>query len=180
MANQENTNTPTTWGSKSWTHLSSLRNQSPLIQCITNLVSMDIMANTLLSAGASPAMIHSIIEIPDFTPHTQSVLINIGTLTPEWLPAMKAAAGVANELGKPWVLDPAAVGASSFRLKSCLELVELKPWVIRGNGSEIIALNMGCLGSTKVHNLWTNDCVKTVYLVIAFLYGFECVCLLLI
>ncbi|KAL8262844.1 hypothetical protein R6Q59_024192 [Mikania micrantha] len=146
MADQDQTDT---WGSKSWAYLSSLRQQSPLIQCITNLVSMDLMANTLLAAGASPAMIHSILEIPDFTPHTQAVLINVGTLTPEWLPAMKAAAGVANRLAKPWVLDPAAVGASGFRLKACLELIELKPTVIRGNGSEIICLSMASIGSTK-------------------------------
>ncbi|KAF5823077.1 putative hydroxyethylthiazole kinase [Helianthus annuus] len=146
MADQEDTNT---WGSTSWTRLSSLRQQSPLIQCITNLVSMDIMANTLLAAGASPAMVHSILEIPEFTPHTQAVVINVGTLTPDWLPAMKAAAAVANQLGKPWVLDPAAVGASGFRLKACLELIELKPTVVRGNGSEIIALSMASLGSTK-------------------------------
>ena len=30
---------------------------SPLIQCITNYVSMDFMANTLLAIGASPAMV---------------------------------------------------------------------------------------------------------------------------
>ncbi|XP_076896517.1 hydroxyethylthiazole kinase-like [Bidens hawaiensis] len=150
MAEPEQQHTITnTWGSQSWTHLSSVRHQSPLIQCITNLVSMDLIANTLLSAGASPAMIHSVLEIPDFTPHTQAVLINVGTLTPEWLPAMKAAAGVANKFNKPWVLDPAAVGASGFRLKACLELVELKPTVIRGNGSEIIALSLASTGNTK-------------------------------
>lgn len=30
---------------------------NPLVQCITNFVSMDLMANTLLAAGASPAMV---------------------------------------------------------------------------------------------------------------------------
>ncbi|XP_071718398.1 hydroxyethylthiazole kinase-like [Rutidosis leptorrhynchoides] len=148
-ANQEHQENDDVWGSKSWKFLSSVRQQSPLIQCITNLVSMDLMANILLAAGASPAMVHSVLEIPDFTPHIQSLLINVGTLTPDWLPSMKAAANLANELGKPWVLDPAAVGASSFRLKACLELIELKPTVIRGNGSEIIALSMASIGSTK-------------------------------
>ncbi|MFS7901199.1 putative hydroxyethylthiazole kinase [Helianthus anomalus] len=55
--------------------------------------------------------------------------------------AMKAAAGVANQLGKPWVLDPAAVGAYGFRIKACLEFIELKHTVVRGNGSDIIALS---------------------------------------
>ena len=34
-----------------------LAQQKPLIQCITNFVSMDLMANVLLAAGASPAMV---------------------------------------------------------------------------------------------------------------------------
>uniref|UniRef100_A0A5B6YJS8 Hydroxyethylthiazole kinase n=1 Tax=Davidia involucrata TaxID=16924 RepID=A0A5B6YJS8_DAVIN len=137
------------WGPKVWTHLSTVRQQSPLIQCITNFVSMDLMANTLLSAGASPAMIHSLEEIPDFTPHTHALCINVGTLTADWLPAMKSAAELANQLAKPWVFDPVAAGASSFRLKACLELVGLKPTVIRGNGSEIIALSKASVGPTK-------------------------------
>ncbi|EEF44300.1 hydroxyethylthiazole kinase [Ricinus communis] len=137
------------WAPIAWTLFSKLRDQSPLIQCITNFVSMDLMANTLLAAGASPAMIHSIEEVPDFTPHTQALCINIGTLTPTWLPAMKAAAKLATKLGKPWVLDPVAAGASSFRLRSCLELVGMNPTVIRGNGSEIIAISKASLGATK-------------------------------
>ena len=69
------------WSPIAWTLFSKLRDQSPLIQCITNFVSMDLMANTLLSAGASPAMIHSIEEILAFTPHIQALCINIDTLT---------------------------------------------------------------------------------------------------
>lgn len=146
---EEETNT-SKWGPKSWTLLSTLRQRSPLIQCITNFVSMDLMANTLLSAGASPAMVHSLQEIPEFTPLTDALCVNVGTLTSDWLPAMKAAAELAAQLGKPWVLDPVAAGASGFRLKACLELVGLKPRVIRGNGSEIIALSGATVGSTKV------------------------------
>ncbi|CAN1278816.1 Hydroxyethylthiazole kinase [Linum perenne] len=111
---------------------------------------MDMVANTLLSAGASPAMIHSLEEIPDFTPHANALCINVGTLSPSWLPAMKAAAELMVKLGKPWVLDPVAAGASGFRLNACLELVRLKPSVIRGNGSEIIALSKASLGASKV------------------------------
>ena len=37
--------------------LKRLREEKPLVQCITNFVSMDIMANTLLAIGASPAMV---------------------------------------------------------------------------------------------------------------------------
>ena len=142
---------PSRWPAKAWSLLSATRNESPLIQCITNFVSMDLMANTLLSAGASPAMIHTADEIPDFTPHARAVCINVGTLSADWLPAMKLAAQFACQSGKPWVLDPVAAGASGFRLKACLELVELKPTVIRGNASEVIALSKASLGPSKVN-----------------------------
>ncbi|ESQ37229.1 hypothetical protein EUTSA_v10002635mg [Eutrema salsugineum] len=145
----ESKSEPNEWSSGVWAHLTAARQRSPLVQCITNFVSMDLVANTLLSAGASPAMVHSVVEIPDFTPHIHALCVNIGTLTPDWLPSMKAAAEIASKLGKPWVLDPAAVSCSGFRLKSCLELVELKPTVIKGNGSEIIALSSASPGQTK-------------------------------
>jgi hydroxyethylthiazole kinase len=141
---------PLGWAAKAWIQLSAIRSESPLIQCITNFVSMDLMANTLLSAGASPAMIHNVEEIPDFTPHAHALCINVGTLSPDWLSGMKLAAKFASDSGKPWVLDPVAAGASGFRLKSCLELVELKPTVIRGNASEVLALSKASLGPTKV------------------------------
>ena len=43
--------------------LEKLRVEKPLVQCITNFVSMDIMANCLLAIGASPAMV-------GYGPHT--------------------------------------------------------------------------------------------------------------
>ncbi|XP_042516813.1 hydroxyethylthiazole kinase [Macadamia integrifolia] len=137
------------WGKKSWRFLSEVRERSPLIQCITNFVSMDLMANTLLAAGASPAMLHCLEEIPDFTPHAHGLCVNVGTLSPDWLPSMKTAAALVTQLGKPWVLDPVAVSASDYRLKACLELVELKPTVIRGNASEILALSSTSMGPDK-------------------------------
>ncbi|GAB2227453.1 hypothetical protein Droror1_Dr00009275 [Drosera rotundifolia] len=143
-----NTNDPN-WPDKAWSLLTQLRAQSPLIQCITNFVSMDLMANTLLSAGASPAMIHSVDEIPDFTPLIAALCVNVGTITPDWLPGMKEAARVALREGKPWVLDPVAAGATGFRLRACLDLVELRPTVIRGNGSEIIAVSNASVGGSK-------------------------------
>ncbi|KAL6002209.1 hypothetical protein ACLOJK_037657 [Asimina triloba] len=137
------------WAKRSWECLKAVRERGPLIQCITNFVSMDIMANTLLASGASPAMVHGLHEIPDFTPHAHGLCINVGTLSPDWIPSMKAAASLAVRSAKPWVLDPVAVSASEFRMKTCLELVELSPTVIRGNASEIIALSSASLGPTK-------------------------------
>mmetsp|Transcript_10306 Transcript_10306/g.26846 ORF Transcript_10306/g.26846 Transcript_10306/m.26846 type:complete len:290 (+) Transcript_10306:111-980(+) len=122
----------------------------PLIHCITNFVSMDLMANVLLAAGASPAMVHSLDEVEDFMKLASGLLINMGTLSSDWLASKKLAAKQAVALGKPWVLDPVACGATPVRTQACLDLLSCHPTVIRGNGSEIIALAdaAGCV-STK-------------------------------
>jgi hydroxyethylthiazole kinase len=120
--------------------LDHMRRQSPLIQCITNYVAMNYAANVLLAAGASPAMVHAPEEAGEFAGMASAVTINIGTLSSPWLEGMHAAAKAANESGKPWVLDPVAHFATAFRRKAVAELLALKPTVIRGNASEIMAL----------------------------------------
>lgn len=101
---------------------------------------MNYAANTLLAAGASPAMVHAPEEAGEFASLASAVTINIGTLSSPWLDGMHAAAKAAHEHGKPWVLDPVAHFATAFRRKAVEELLALKPAVIRGNASEILAL----------------------------------------
>lgn len=128
--------------------LDALRTQSPLVHCITNYVAMNIAANVTLAAGASPAMIHAPEEVADFTPISGALTINIGTLSTPWLESMKAAAVAANAAKVPWVLDPVAHFATHYRAKAALDLLVLKPSIVRGNASEIIALAGGA-GSGK-------------------------------
>ena len=120
--------------------LEQLRHQAPLVQCITNFVAMNFAANVLLAAGASPAMVHAPEEAGEFAGLAGAVTINIGTLETEWLQGMRAAAAVASDSGKPWVLDPAAHFATAFRRQAVADLLALRPTVIRGNASEIMAL----------------------------------------
>lgn len=126
----------TDWG----TPLTDMRKAAPLVQCMTNYVSMNIMANVLLAAGASPAMVHAEEEAAEFAGITSALAINIGTFSGHWLRAMEASARVAGERGIPWVLDPVAVGATSFRNQGSTALLKLSPTIIKGNASEVIAL----------------------------------------
>jgi len=44
-------------------HLAAMRQAQPLVHNITNYVAMNVMANLLLAAGASPAMVHACEEV---------------------------------------------------------------------------------------------------------------------
>lgn len=114
--------------------------QSPLVHNITNFVAMNTAANVLLAVGCSPAMVHAVEEAPEFVRLADALTINIGTLSSEWLTSMLATAKVAHESNTPWVLDPVAVGATTYRKQSCEQLLSFKPDIIRGNASEILAL----------------------------------------
>lgn len=120
--------------------LAALRARTPLVHCITNYVAMSIAANTLLAAGASPAMVHAEAEAPGFAGAADALTVNIGTLSPPWAAAMTASAQAANAAGKPWILDPVAHFASPWRGTVTRDLLALKPTILRGNASEIRAL----------------------------------------
>ena len=119
--------------------LNALRAQRPLVQAITNYVSMDVAANALLAIGASPAMIHAPEEAEDFGAIANALVVNIGTLSTDWVVGMEAAAKVAAKNGRPWALDPVGVGATRFRDETTRRLLALKPTIVRGNASEIMA-----------------------------------------
>jgi len=131
-------------------HLAGVRRHTPLIHNITNLVAMNTMANVLLAIGASPAMVHAREEAAEFTAIADALTVNIGTLSPHWVEAMIEAAEAARLVGKPWVLDPVAVGATAYRRETGARLLERLPTVIRGNASEIIALEAGGAGGRGV------------------------------
>ena len=120
--------------------LAALRAASPLVHCITNYVAMNIAANVLLAAGASPAMLHTPEESGDFAAIAGALTINFGTLSPNWVAGMHAAIDGATGAGKPWVFDPVAHYASPWRGGIARDLLARRPTILRGNASEIMAL----------------------------------------
>lgn len=121
--------------------LEQVRAKSPLVHNITNYVVMNNTANALLAIGASPVMAHSTVEVEEMAGIASSLVINIGTLSPEWVKAMLLAGKKASQRGIPVVLDPVGAGATAYRTQTCLEIIaQCKPTIIRGNASEIMAL----------------------------------------
>ncbi|WP_194775005.1 hydroxyethylthiazole kinase [Pararhodonellum marinum] len=122
-------------------HLQSVREKNPLVQSITNYVAMNNSANALLALGASPIMAHAQAEVKDMVKIVGALVINIGTLDEYWVESMLMAAQAAQEYGTPWVLDPVGAGATPYRDKVLRQLLSYQPNIIRGNASEILALN---------------------------------------
>lgn len=118
----------------------ALRARRPLVQALTNTVSSNFVANVLLSAGASPAMVDNPEEAGLFAGVADGVLINLGTPTAAQVESMRLAAAAAQKAGKPWVLDPIAAGGLPWRGQVAAELLNFEPAAVRGNASEIIGL----------------------------------------
>jgi hydroxyethylthiazole kinase len=130
--------------------IEQVRSRAPLVHCLTNLVVTNFTANVLLAVGAAPAMVVAIEEVADFTPLADALSVNLGTLDAPQAEAIRAAVAAAQTAGKPWVLDPVAVGPLPFRTALARELLAARPSVVRGNASEIISLAGGIGGSRGV------------------------------
>lgn len=121
--------------------LENIRRRAPLVHNITNFVVMNLTANALLSIGASPVMAHAVEEVEEMVGLASALVINIGTLSRHWVEAMGTAIRAAGKKKIPVVLDPVGAGATSFRTATARQLLESGPVaIIRGNGSEILAL----------------------------------------
>ena len=113
----------------------------PLVHSITNFVVMNVTANALLAAHASPLMAHAAEEMDDLTNIDSALVLNIGTLDPAWLESMELAGKLMRAKGKPVVLDPVGAGASRLRTEASLRILDMvRPQIVRGNASEIMAL----------------------------------------
>lgn len=144
--------------SEFWACIEAVRTKRPLVHNITNFVVMNTSANALLAVGASPAMVHAPEEAGEFVALVDSLVVNVGTVYAEMAAGMRIAVARANELGKPWVLDPVAAGISVFRKNISQELAASHPRVIRGNASEILTL--GADGASRGRGVDSADPVE--------------------
>lgn len=149
------------WPSKTADLLEAIRENPPLIHNITNFVVMNFTANALLALGASPVMAHAPEEVEEMAALSRALVLNIGTLSTLWIEAMFLAGRAANQHKIPIVLDPVGAGATRFRTDTAKRLIaELKPTVIRGNASEILAL---CDQPSRTRGVDSQDAMDTAH-----------------
>lgn len=124
-----------------------LRKQQPLVLNLTNVVTMDFVANCLLAVGAAPIMSLCEEELEELVALSSALYINIGTLDASFIRLAQHAVACATKLRKPIILDPVGAGATRIRSEIAHSLMP-HATIIRGNASEIMALGKASF-STK-------------------------------
>ncbi len=119
--------------------IDNLRDQKPLILNLTNLVTMDFVANCLLAIGAAPIMCVYEDELEELVKLSSVIYINIGTLDTGFIHLTQKAIQFATEYKKSIVLDPVGAGATAIRTKISGDIAPFST-IMRGNASEIMAL----------------------------------------
>jgi hydroxyethylthiazole kinase len=121
--------------------LAVIRERRPLVHNITNYVVMNETANAILALGALPVMAHAHEEVQEMVGLAGALVLNIGTLSPDWVESMVLAGKAANERGVPVVLDPVGAGATAYRTRAAKGLLdEIDVAVLRGNAGEVATL----------------------------------------
>lgn len=119
--------------------LTRVKEHEPLVQCITNFVTVNDCANVLLAIGATPTMAMDIREVEESVSRVSALVCNMGAI--EHTESMILAGKIANELGVPVILDPVGAGGTTLRRETVKRLIEeIHFTAIRGNASEIKAI----------------------------------------
>ncbi|MCC5791684.1 MAG: hydroxyethylthiazole kinase [Legionellaceae bacterium] len=118
-----------------------IRDKTPLVLFLTNSVTENFCANTLLAFGGSPIMSHAVQELTDLFSIADALVINIGTLNDTFLKRCMSAVDIANQYSLPIMLDPVGAGASKYRTETSQKLIsQANQITIKANASEIMAL----------------------------------------
>ncbi|KTG11598.1 hydroxyethylthiazole kinase [Haloprofundus marisrubri] len=120
---------------------STVEAQTPLINALTNEVTVNDVANCTLHWGGLPVMSDDTREVADMVSTADGCLLNMGTVSERGEEAMLKAGHAANEADVPVVVDPVGVGATPTRSAVADRLVtDLDVAIINGNHAEITAL----------------------------------------
>lgn len=112
---------------------------APLIQCITNEITCESMANALLYIDAKPVMATDIREHQAFVGQSSSLLLNLGHISMEREYSLLVAAEIAMQTATPFVIDLVGVAATQLRFDLARKLSQSIPAVVKGNISEMRA-----------------------------------------
>jgi len=121
--------------------LDSILDAEPLINAVTNNVTVNDVANITLHWGGLPVMSDDEREVADMIAAADGCLLNMGTVDAAGEETMITAGKATNERGLPLVVDPVGVGATPTRTRIGTRLLEeLDVTILKGNYAEVTAL----------------------------------------
>lgn len=165
--------------------LAMIRRHKPLVHQITNYVVMNETANATLALGALPVMAHAPQEVAEMVGLASALVLNIGTLSADWVEAMLLAGKAANRRNIPVILDPVGAGATSYRTETAKRLLgEVKIAILRGNAGEIASLlgikaevrGVESLGQADGREDLARQAAKTLAVVASITGAIDCIC----
>ena len=121
--------------------LEAIEATEPLVNAVTNNVTVNDVANVTLHWGGLPVMSDDEREVADMIAAADGCLLNMGTVDEAGEATMMDAGRATNERNLPLVVDPVGVGATPTRTRVATRLLEeLDVTVVKGNHAEISAL----------------------------------------
>jgi len=118
--------------------IKQMASKKPLCHNMTNLVVQNFAANVAIAIGSSPIMSNNGLEAPNLAALGGSLVINMGTTTPEIRSNHLKALAAYNAVGGPTLLDPVGAGATQQRRDGVKALLAGGYFdVIKGNEGEI-------------------------------------------
>ena len=155
--------------------IEELRLRKPLIEQITNYVTINDCANVTLAIGASPVMADGEKEVEEMTSISDALVLNFGIIDVQPLETIIKAGLTANKKNIPIVFDPVGMGSIKYRSEAVLELLEkVHMSVIKGNASEIMSL-AGV--NTKTKGVDSNeDSLEAIDSAVKIANKYRCIC----
>ncbi|NLI73369.1 MAG: hydroxyethylthiazole kinase [Euryarchaeota archaeon] len=141
-----------------------VKKTNPMAGSITNTVTINFVANAQIAIGGSAAMVFMPDEAETLSKMGAATYVNVGTIIPVYDETLPRVAETLYKEGKPWILDPVAVGIGDLRERVLRQFKFRKPSIIRGNASEILALAglwelEGGTGKSNVRGVDSTDSV---------------------
>lgn len=119
-----------------------VKEKTPLIHAITNPIAINMVANAILFQGAKAICAEHPKEMEDIVKNSASISLNLGNITDSRIESIELAVKFANEKNIPVIIDLVGIGVSKLRFNFAKKLLEnYKFSIIKGNGSEILALS---------------------------------------
>ena len=119
----------------------AVESSSPLINAVTNNVTINDVANVMLYWGGLPVMAEDRRDVGDMVATADGCLLNTGDVSPDGEATMLTAGRTAAEHDLPVVLDPVGAGATPTRSRVADRLLsELDVTILKGNHGEVSAI----------------------------------------